>query len=139
MAEVAALLHTRRGIAKGLRNDMARINGLIQTLGTVLVNSVEFNQVPATIRESGGRVELGRSCRLADASLKTSSASSHLPSGTAQPTEQTEQTEPITAPPGVSTTGLPPHRLQADGHMTFALLPYQSRLRQQLPMTKGLP
>lgn len=50
MAEVAALLHTRRGIAKGLRNDMARIKGLIQTLSTVLVNSFEFNQVPATIR-----------------------------------------------------------------------------------------
>lgn len=43
MAEVGALLHTRREIAKGLRKDMAGEKGLIQTLGAVLVNSVEFN------------------------------------------------------------------------------------------------
>lgn len=80
VAEVAALLHTRRGIAKGLRNDMAGIQGLVQTLGTVLANSVDFNQVPATIRVSGGRVELEMSCGMADASVKTPCASSHLPS-----------------------------------------------------------
>lgn len=46
MAEAAALLHTRRGIMKGLRKDMAGIKGLTQTRATILVNSVEFNQVP---------------------------------------------------------------------------------------------
>ena len=41
MAEVAALAHTRRGTAKGLRNDMAGIKRLKLTLKTD--ESVEFS------------------------------------------------------------------------------------------------
>jgi hypothetical protein len=49
MAEVAAPLHTRRGIAKGLRNDMAGIESLESTLA--IVKFVDLSRFPELIRD----------------------------------------------------------------------------------------
>jgi hypothetical protein len=51
MAEVPALLHTRRGIAKGLRNDMAGLGRLESTLK--IVKFVELSQFPESIEDRG--------------------------------------------------------------------------------------
>jgi hypothetical protein len=49
MAEVPALLHTRREIAKGLRNDMAGMGRLESALD--IVKFVELSQFPESIED----------------------------------------------------------------------------------------
>jgi hypothetical protein len=49
MAEVAALLHTRRGIAKGLRNDMAAMEIPTRTLNAVELAG--FSQAPESMED----------------------------------------------------------------------------------------
>lgn len=68
MADVAALLHTRRGIAKGLRNDMIGMGRLNSTLK--IIKFVELSQFPSELRIAGLGCELGTSteCQMPEAS-----------------------------------------------------------------------